>query len=356
MKVWKRMGRKTFIGAAIFFVMSIMLISGILTFFLMYLLHILDIVPDLKHATMTMPFLALAVSIIIGFFVSAIFCRMILRPLQQLIAATRAVAKGEFDTKVNTEGTAGEVRELIDSFNAMTEELSSIEIFRNDFINTFSHEFKTPIVSIRGFAKQLKAPSATEAERNEYADIIISEAERLTKMSSSILLLSKLEHQQIVTDRAFYSLDEQIRSCILLLQKQWEEKNLNLSVDLENTVFCGNAELLSHVWRNLLENAVKFCPEGGNLFVKCYRKENAIHVIITNDCQAVSQEMLNHIFDKFYQCDASHASKGNGLGLPLVKRIVQLCGGYITVISDNKNGISFDIELPYTDSKNGDHK
>ncbi len=357
MKGFKKIRRsKTFIGAAIFFVMSIMLLSGFLTFLLMYLFYVLNIVPDLKHATMTMPFLALVVSIIIGFFLSAIFSRMILRPLQHLIRATRDVANGDFSAKVDASGTAGEVRELVESFNAMTTELSGIEIFRNDFINTFSHEFKTPIVSIRGFAKQLKSDTATEAERCEYADIIIQEAERLAKMSSSILLLSKLENQQIVTDRILYSLDEQLRSCILLLQKQWEEKNLLLCVELEPAEYRGNPDLMSHAWRNLLENAVKFCPEGGNISVKCYRKEDTIHVIIENDCQVLRQDTLNHIFDKFYQGDASHASKGNGLGLPLVKRIIQLCGGYITVVSDSRKGISFDIELPCADFANGDQQ
>ena len=164
------------------------------------------------------------------------------------------------------------------------------------------------------------------------------------------------ENQQIITDRTFYSLDEQLRACILLLQKQWEEKKLTLAVELEKTEYCGNLELMSHAWRNLLENAVKFSPEGGSISVKCYRKEDTIHVIIENDCQVLSQDTLNHIFDKFYQGDTSHAAKGNGLGLPLVKRIIQLCGGYITVISDSKHGISFDIELPCADSENGDQK
>ena len=181
MKKLKGINRsRTFIGAAVFFVTSVMLLSGFLTFLLMYAFHVLNIVPDLKHATMTMTFLTLVLSILIGFFLSAILSRMVLRPLQQLIFATRTVAKGDFSAKVDSSGTAGEVRELIESFNAMTKELGSIEIFRNDFINTFSHEFKTPIVSIRGFAKQLKSPSATEEERSEYADIIINEAERLS--------------------------------------------------------------------------------------------------------------------------------------------------------------------------------
>ncbi len=357
MKKWKGINRsRTFIGATVFFTTSVMLLSGFLTFLLMYALHILDIMPDLKYATMTMTFLTLALSVLIGFVLTAVLSRMVLRPLRQLIAATRTVARGDFSPKVDAAGTAGEIRELIESFNAMTRELGSIEIFRNDFINTFSHEFKTPIVSIRGFAKQLKSPAASEQERSEYADIIISEAERLSKMSSNILLLSKLENQQIITDRTFYSLDEQLRACILLLQKQWEEKKLTLAVELEKTEYCGNLELMSHAWRNLLENAVKFSPEGGSISVKCYRKEDTIHVIIENDCQVLSQDTLNHIFDKFYQGDTSHAAKGNGLGLPLVKRIIQLCGGYITVISDSKHGISFDIELPCADSENGDQK
>ena len=344
---------KSINSAAILFVMSIMLISGLLTFLLMYILHILKIVPDMKYATLTMPFLVLVVSTIIGFFISAIVCKMFLRPLEKLIEATRVVAKGDFTVRVDPKATAGEMKELIESFNSMAQELGGIEIFRNDFINTFSHEFKTPIVSIRGFAKQLKSRDITDEERGEYADIIISEAERLTKMSASVLLLSKLENQQMITDRIVYSLDEQLRGCLVLLQKSWEEKRLNLALEIENTDYFGNPELMSHVWRNLLENAVKFCPEAGKISVKCYRKQSAIHVIIANDGQGLSQETLNHIFDKFYQEDASHAAKGNGLGLPLVKRIIELCGGYITVFSDTTSGTSFHIELPCQDTEIG---
>ncbi len=354
MKTPKLRYSRTINGAAILFVMSSMLISAFITFLLLYVLHTLKLFSDFRFATMTLPFLALAVSVIIGFFVSVAVGKMVLRPLEHLIEATRTVAKGDFTAKVETTGSAGEVKELIDSFNAMTKELGSIELFRNDFINTFSHEFKTPIVSIRGFAKQLKRTDLSDAEKNEYADIIIQESERLTKMSANILLLSKLENQVFITGRTLYSLDEQLRSCILLLQKQWEEKQLNLSVELERTDYFGNAELMAHVWMNLLENAVKFSPKSSIISVKCYRKDHAIHVIITNGGQALEQDTLNHIFDKFYQADSSHTGTGNGLGLPLVKRIIELCGGYITVRSDNTMGTSFQIELPVQNQDNGD--
>ena len=347
---------KTITRDAILFVMFVMMISSLITWLLMYILHLLKLIPNLKYATVTLPFLALAVSILIGVFVSAFVSKKILRPLQKLVSGIRNVEKGDFTARVDPGDTKGEVKELIDSFNSMTKELSGIEIFRNDFINTFSHEFKTPIVSIRGFAKQLKLDSLTEEERNEYADIIITESERLANMSSNILLLSKLENQQFISDRSLYSLDEQLRSCILLLQRQWEEKKLNLYIEIDNITYFGNAEIMSHIWMNLLGNAVKFCPAGGNISVKCYRKEDHIHVIITNDGQGLNQDTLNHIFDKFYQGDSSHTSKGNGLGLPLVKRIVYLCGGYITVISDNTSGTSFHIEIPLLTSINGDQK
>ena len=210
---------KTFSGALVFFVASVMITSGFLTFLFLYLLHLLEIVPDIKTATLTLPFLALAMSIVIGICVSLVVSRMLLRPIHNMISGTRAVARGDFTVRIDNDGTAGEIRELIDSFNKMAGELGSIEILKNDFINTFSHEFKTPIVSVCGFARQLRSENITESERREYTDIIINESERLAKMSSAVLLLTKLENQNIISGCVSYRLDEQIRDCILISRK-----------------------------------------------------------------------------------------------------------------------------------------
>ncbi len=143
----------------------------------------------------------------------------------------------------------------------MAQELGGIEMFRENFINSFSHEFKTPIVSIQGFAKQLKKENLSEEKKQEYIDIIISESKRLTNLSSNILMLSKLENQQIITDKTSFSLDEQIRNCILLLEKQWTAKDISFDIDMQEIQYTTNAEMLSQVWVNIIGNAIKFSPE-----------------------------------------------------------------------------------------------
>ena len=236
--------------------------------------------------------------------------------------------------------------ELIESFNLMTEDLSGIEMFRSDFINTFAHEFKTPIVSIRGFAKQLKNENLTEEERREYIDIIISESERLTKLSSNVLLLSKLENQSILSDYSVFSLDEQLRSDILLLEKQWTQKNLEIEPELDEVQYCGNAEVLSQLWVNLLSNAIKFTPEGGKIVIRLTKDSEWVKVMVRDNGIGMSPETLQHVFEKFYQGDRSHSVEGNGLGLALVKRIVELCGGNISIESEARNGSTVYVSLP----------
>ena len=228
----------------------------------------------------------------------------------------------------------------------MTDELASTEMFRNDFINNFSHEFKTPIVSIRGFAKQLQNDELSDEQRSEYIDIIVKESDRLASMSSNILLLTKFENQQMVTDKTAFYLDEQIRKCILLLEKTWSKKNIDLDIDLQEIRYYSNEEMLSHVWLNILNNAIKFTPENGAVAVKCYRDSSTVTVKITDNGIGMDDKTQKHIFDKFYQGDASHTIVGNGLGLPLAKRVVTLCGGKITVKSKMGKGTTFIVRLP----------
>lgn len=198
---------------------------------------------------MTRPLLLLPFSVLIGMFISVFISARILRPIDDLISATRSVSKGDFSVRVEVGTSVDEIDELQRSFNEMAAELGSIELFREDFINNFSHEFKTPIVSIRGFARQRSAKDITEEQRREYAGIIAEESDRLANLASSILLLSKLENQNIVTDKAPFRVDEEIRGSILLLEKQWEAKELALNLDLKQVTLTGNAGLLSHVWR-----------------------------------------------------------------------------------------------------------
>ena len=269
-----------------------------------------------------------------------------LKPMSDLVQGMRAVSEGDFDVRVDEAGVSGDMGELVSTFNEMAKELGGLELFRKDFINNFSHEFKTPIVSIRGFAKQLERDDLTEEQRREYLDIIISESDRLANMSSNVLLLSKLENQTIVTDKTVYRLDEQLRRCLLLLEKQWTEKALELDLDLDEVEFLGNEEMMRHVWVNLIGNAVKFSPRGGALTLRL-RREGDAAVARVSDCgEGMDEATRRRVFEKFYQGDTAHAAEGNGLGLALAKRIVDLCGGAIAVESAPGAGTTFTVRLP----------
>lgn len=269
-----------------------------------------------------------------------------LRPIHKVNEAMKKVSQGDFSIRLDESRDIGEIHELICSYNHMAEELGNIEMFRKDFINNFSHEFKTPIVSIRGFARQLERDDLSEEQRREYTHIIAAESERLANMSANILLLTKLENQQIITDKADYALDEQLRSCILLLEKQWTDKEIELQLDLDPLTYCGNEEMMSHVWVNLISNAVKYSPVGGMLEISCMQVQDFIVVRVTDHGEGMSAETQMRIFEKFYQGDSAHAAEGNGLGLSLAKRIVDLCGGKITVVSAPDNGSTFSVYLP----------
>ena len=269
-----------------------------------------------------------------------------IRPIHKVIRAMRKVSQGDFSTRLPEDDCVGEIQELVTSYNHMAEELSGIEMFRTDFINNFSHEFKTPIVSIRGFAKQLEREDLSEEQRREYTRIIVAESERLANMSANVLLLTKLENQQIIANRQKYALDEQIRSCILLLEKQWADKNLDLRLELDPLTYVGDEEMMSHVWLNLLSNAVKFSPEGGELALSCMQVQDFIVVQVQDQGIGMDEITQARVFEKFYQGDTAHATEGNGLGLPLARRIVELCGGKIAVQSAPGQGTTFSVYLP----------
>lgn len=327
----------------------IMIWAGLLTGFIMICikrcLHFLS--------PLQMPFVflivGLVVSVIIGTCISAAVASKIVRPVREVKKAMHRVEKGDFSQRLEVTGFNGEIDELIESYNKMAQELGGIEMFRENFINSFSHEFKTPIVSIQGFAKQLKKENLSEEKKQEYIDIIISESKRLTNLSSNILMLSKLENQQIITDKTSFSLDEQIRNCILLLEKQWTAKDISFDIDMQEIQYTTNAEMLSQVWVNIIGNAIKFSPEGSSIRVKLFKEGDVITAEITDRGIGMDQQTISHIFERFYQGDRAHASEGNGLGLPLVKRIVELCNGNIRVESQYGKGTNFIVTLPQND-------
>lgn len=287
----------------------------------------------------------LPASAIVGTLVTMVFGRIPLRPLREMIAAINKLAAGDFSVRL-TLGHMREFSELWDSFNRMAEELSSIELLRTDFVNNFSHEFKTPIVSIKGFAELLKVENLPKEEHDEYLDIIIRESTRLSTMATNVLNLARVENQAIVADKKQYNLSEQIRRCILLLQSSWEQKNLQLDIDLEEVEIYANEELLNQVWVNLLDNAIKFSHSGGKIVMEVFKKGNTAEVMLRDYGLGVEEKDLGHIFDKFYQTDASRALPGNGLGLTLAQKIVQLHDGSITCASKPEHWTEFTVRLP----------
>ena len=329
-------------------IFSLMLLTSTFTVFLYLLLLILF--PALRHfnsiVTLTSSLIACT---LIGTGAAAVFTKWVLLPLNEMIAATDRIAKGDF--KVHIQETFHEKSDfgiLQRSFNHMASELDSIEMFRNDFINNFSHEFKTPIVSVQGFAHQLMAGGLTPEEEREYVRIIAAESDRLAKMANNILTLSKLENQAIVTEKTVFYLDEQIRTCLVLLEKQWSSKNIDLNLELDEVKYCFNEPMLAQVWMNLFGNAIKFTPAGGTVSCSLRGNEEKVTVRISDTGIGMDDSTRRHIFEKFYQGDTSHTGDGNGIGLTIVRRVLILCGGRIEVKSSPNEGSTFTVTLPAT--------
>ena len=287
-------------------------------------------------------------SILLALPISYWISRLSARPIQEMLEATQAISRGDYTVRVSEEGS-GDLAELLHSFNQMTNELGSTEMMCSDFICTFSHECKTPIASIRDFARRLRRGNLTPEQQNEYLDIIADESLRLSELSSSILLLAKYEAQSLVADQTDYDLDEQLRACVLRLESKWTGRGLTFSMQLPRLPYRGNSEMLGHVWMNLIDNAIKFSHDGGTIFISGRREADRLLVTVRDEGIGIRPEALGHIFDKFYQGEPSHASAGSGLGLALVKRILALCGGEITVESTPDAGSSFCVSLPAAD-------
>ncbi len=285
------------------------------------------------------------ISIVIGTTLSFFMSHFPLRPLHTLIQAIHEVSAGNYDVKINLEHPK-EFQELSECFNQMTEELAGTEIFRSDFINNFSHEFKTPIVSILGFAKLLRNQKLNTHQSQEYLDIIIEESGRLSELSATVLNLSKIESLTLLTDKTVYSLSEQIRESILLLESKWSKKRIDFDIDMEEIMIRANEPLLKQVWMNLLDNAVKFSPASGRISITLRSYSGNAVFTVKDQGDGIDKKSQKFIFDKFYQGDTSHHMEGNGLGLPLVKRILELHKGKVAVQSQVGGGSVFIVTIP----------
>ena len=288
--------------------------------------------------------IVLAISVGLGIGLSFAYSAIIVRASRPYIDAVQKIADGDFSVRIKDSLTFSNL-DIAKNFNYMAQQIESVEILRENFVSDFSHEFKTPIVSIAGFAKLLKDPTLTAEQRNEYLDVIIDESNRLVELSESVLLLNRLESQEIVKEQ--YRLDEQLRQCVLMFGQQCDNKGINLEVKLDEQITINsNYKLLSQVFVNLISNAVKFTEAGGTVTVSC-NSHGADEVVVTvadTGC-GMDEEVQRNIFNKFYQGDKSHTTPGNGLGLCIVQKVVQLLGGQIVVESKSGVGSTFTVVL-----------
>lgn len=278
-------------------------------------------------------------SLVIGSGVSMLLGKVPLRPINKLVNGMNSLASGNFKTRIQYGGPIGNhptFNEITVSFNMLAEELENTEVLRNDFINNFSHEFKTPIVSIAGFAKLLKKGNLTEEQRQQYLDAIEKESMRLSYMATNVLNMSKVENQTILTDVTSYNLSEQIRFAVLLLEGKWSKKNIDFQLEFDEHDIEANEELLKQIWINLVDNAIKFSPENETVRIDITNLGDRLSVKIGNHGKTIPEDKLKKIFNKFYQCDESHASEGNGIGLAIVGSVVALHGGTVTVESKDE--------------------
>ncbi|MCM1537971.1 MAG: HAMP domain-containing histidine kinase [bacterium] len=274
---------------------------------------------------------------------------MVGRPVKRIISAAEKVMQGDLSVrigKVPSIDPQDGFHVIIDYFNRMVEELAGMETLRTDFVANVSHELKTPLAVMQNYGTMLAQPGLPEEKRIEYARAVTEASRRLADMVSNILKLNKLESQNIYPEARTYDLGEQLCECLLSFEDVWEKKNIEIDTALEEQVFVtADPELLSLVWNNLFSNAVKFTEPGGRVALSLETVGDSVIVKVSDTGCGISREVGAHMFEKFYQGDTSHATKGNGLGLALVKRVIDITGGDISVVSEVGRGSTFTVTL-----------
>lgn len=270
---------------------------------------------------------AVLISVVLGSAVTTFLGKKIFDPIQKLGEAMSRVADGNFEIRLD-------------------DKCGFREILQTDFVSNVSHEFKTPINAIEGYATLLQdEENPLTDEQSQYVGKILFNTKRLSKLVGNILLLSKVDNQTIQTKQVTFRIDEQIRQSVVLLEAEWTKKEIDFDVDLEVAEYTGNENLMLHVWNNLLGNAIKFSPQNGFIGIKLIKKDGRIIYTITDNGPGIPEDMQKHIFDRFYQSDSSHKEEGNGLGLALVKQIIEQSGGEVGVENKAGGGCQFTVTL-----------
>ena len=328
--------RVLFILVSMAEIIGTLLLSGLLSWLSKMIFNRVFEIPDIVWL--------LFFSVIIGVTVSIVINIILLRPVVKLSKAMKQVASGDFGIRLSADIQIQEIRDSYESFNLMVQELENTETLQTDFVANVSHEFKTPITAIEGYATLLQGGS--DPSQQSYVDRILLNTRRLSTLVGNILLLSKVSNHAIPVAKTTYRVDEQIRQAILLLEPRWLERNVEFDVELDEIVWNGPEHLMHHVWSNLIGNAVKFGPKEGLVTVKLKQTDGRYEFSVTDQGAGVPEEERQRIFHKFYQLDSSHKQEGNGLGLALVKQIVDGCDGSINVENLPEGGCRFVVTLP----------
>ena len=289
---------------------------------------------------------AILFSVVVGGVITNYITHSFIDPITRLGAAMKAVADGNFQITAQCSSKLKEVNDIYASFNLMVQELAATETLQTDFISSVSHEFKTPINAIEGYASLLQDHQQSTEEQQIYIEKILYNTHRLSALTGNILLLSKINNQTIKPQRTGFRLDEQIRQAIVALEQKWTAKDIDFDVELDKIQYSGYESLLSHVWSNLIDNAIKFDPQGGMIALRLRQSGDCAVFTIDDNGPGVPPQEQERIFHKFYQVDNSREVSGNGLGLALVRQIVSFSGGTVAVENLPEAGCRFTVTLP----------
>ena len=335
------------LSVLVFFALLIAILLALGLVMLLIQLHVFKGVSEEIRMSNVLMVMVL-ISLVMGAALVLIMSKIPVNPINIFVNGLNNLAAGNFKMRISYKGLLANqpaVLEITESFNKLAKELENTEMLRSDFINNFSHEFKTPIVSIAGFAKLLQRGNLTEEQKMQYLNAIEEESMRLSYMATNILNMTKVENQEILTDVTNFNLSEQIRFAVLLMEDQWSKKNLELQLDFDEHMIEANEELLKQVWINLVGNAVKFAPRCATVAVDICATAESYIVEVSNTGSEIPPEKQKRIFNKFYQADESHAQEGSGIGLAIVKKIVDLHSGWVSVKSGD-GMTAFTVELP----------
>jgi len=342
-----RIRRRAFSWRMFFLILLVLCLLSAANVFIMELFLKMDVFSIL--AGMGVGTYWIGMAFVAAIVIHQVSCAKYDKPMRRLSRAMRAVAQGDFSVRVKPVHKRSQfdyMDLMFEDFNSMVQELSSIETMKDDFIANVSHEIKTPLAVIRGYASALQREDLTVEERREYAQTISSASENLSMLISNILKLNKLENQEIVPNAQPYDLTRQLSDCALNHEELWEKKNIEFDAQLEERVMImADESMLEIVFNNLIANAIKFTEPGGRVLLRQEKEGQDVIITVSDTGCGMDEETVRHIFDKFYQGDTSHSKEGNGLGLALAKRVLDISGGSISVTSAPGEGTEFVVRL-----------